>query len=157
MKVSFWRSHTAYAGARLCFLTAARESDGQIRQWNESAGEKAGGSFKTVDDRIHIVQRFSRHLRSLNIQNQRVEQIKVRHIACYIQARLAQEIGKRTLQNEMAALRGVLQQAGRKQVAEHQRLTNKALGLSGASRNGTRVEWGANRPCDILISNECVR
>ena len=57
----------------------------------------------------------------------------------------------------MAALRGVLQQAGRKQVAEHQRLTNKALGLSGASRNGTRVEWGANRPCDILISNECVR
>lgn len=90
-----------------------------------------------MDDRIHIVQRFSRHLRSLNIQIQRVEQIKVRHIECYIQARLAQEIGKRTLQNEMAALRGVLQQAGRKQVAEHERLTNKSLGLAGASRNGT--------------------
>ncbi|EBO7883947.1 DNA-binding protein [Salmonella enterica] len=99
--------------------------------------KKAGGSFKTVDDRIHIVQRFSHHLRSLNIQIQRVEQIKVRHIECYIQARLAQEIGKRTLQNEMAALRGVLQQAGRKQVAEHERLTNKALGLAGALRNGT--------------------
>ncbi|EBB0201849.1 DNA-binding protein [Salmonella enterica] len=99
--------------------------------------KKAGGSFKTVDDRIHIVQRFSHHLRSLNIQIQRVEQIKVRHIECYIQARLAQEIGKRTLQNEMAALCGVLQQAGRKQVAEHERLTNKALGLAGASRNGT--------------------
>ncbi|EGW1037827.1 DNA-binding protein [Salmonella enterica] len=99
--------------------------------------KKAGGSFKTVDDSIHIVQRFSHHLRSLNIQIQRVEQIKVRHIECYIQARLAQEIGKRTLQNEMAALRGVLQQAGRKQVAEHERLTNKALGLAGASRNGT--------------------
>lgn len=66
-----------------------------------------------------------------------MEQIKVRHIECYIQARLAQEIGKRTLQNEMAALRGVLQQAGRKQVAEHERLTNKSLGLAGASRNGT--------------------
>ncbi|AYL72258.1 integrase domain-containing protein [Citrobacter freundii] len=99
--------------------------------------KKAGGSFKTVDDRIHIVQRFSRYLRSLNIQIQRVEQIKVRHIECYVQARLAQEIGKRTLQNEMAALRGVLQQAGRKQVAEHERLTNKSLGLAGASRNGT--------------------
>lgn len=90
-----------------------------------------------MDDRIHIVQRFSRHLRSLNIQIQRVEQVKVRHIECYIQARQAQEIGKRTLQNEMAALRGVLQQAGRKQVAEHSRLTNKSLGLAGASRNGT--------------------
>lgn len=103
----------------------------------KALAKKAGGSFKTVDDRIHIVQRFSRHLRSLNIQIQRVEQVKVRHIECYIQARLAQEIGKRTLQNEMTALRGVLQQAGRKQVAEHERLTNKSLGLAGASRNGT--------------------
>lgn len=103
----------------------------------KALAKKVGGSFKTVDDRIHIVQRFGRYLRSLNIQIQRVEQIKVRHIECYVQARLAQEIGKRTLQNEMAALRGVLQQAGRKQVAEHERLTNKALGLAGASRNGT--------------------
>ncbi|MRT58392.1 tyrosine-type recombinase/integrase [Enterobacteriaceae bacterium RIT693] len=103
----------------------------------KALAKKVGGSFKTVDDRIHIVQRFSRHLRALNIQIQRVEQVKVRHIECYIQARLAQEIGKRTLQNEMAALRGVLQQAGRKQVAEHERLTNQSLVLAGASRNGT--------------------
>jgi hypothetical protein len=103
----------------------------------KALSKKAGGSFKTVDDRIHIMQRFSRHLRTLNIQIQRVEQIRVRHIECYIQTRLAQEIGKRTLQNEMAALRGVLQQAGRKQVAEHERLTNKSLGVAGASRNGT--------------------
>ncbi|EAW0635258.1 integrase domain-containing protein [Salmonella enterica] len=110
---------------------------GKLGSEMKALAKKAGGSFKTVDDRIHIVQRFSRHLRSLNIQIQRVEQIKVRHIECYVQARLAQEIGKRTLQNEMAALRGVLQQAGRKQVAEHERLTNKSLGLAGASRNGT--------------------
>ncbi|MCR5944919.1 DNA-binding protein [Salmonella enterica subsp. houtenae] len=103
----------------------------------KALAKKAGGSFKTVDGRIHIVQRFSRHLRELNIQIQRVAQIKVRHIECYIQARLTQQIGKRTLQNEMAALRGILQQAGRKQVAEHERLTNKALGLAGATRNGT--------------------
>lgn len=110
---------------------------GKLVSEMKALAKKAGGSFKTVDDRIHIVQRFSRHLRSLNIQIQRVEQIKVRHIECYVQARLAQDIGKRTLQNEMAALRGVLQQAGRRQVAGHERLTNKALGLAGASRNGT--------------------
>ena len=57
----------------------------------KALAKRAGGSFKTVDDRIHIVQRFSRHLRSQNIQIQRVEQIKVRHIECYIQARLAQD------------------------------------------------------------------
>ncbi|ASO09167.1 hypothetical protein LFZ92_04030 [Salmonella enterica subsp. salamae serovar 57:z29:z42] len=32
VKVSFWRSHKAYAGARLCFLTATRGSYGQIRR-----------------------------------------------------------------------------------------------------------------------------
>lgn len=67
-----------------------------------------------------------------------MEQIKVRHIESYIHERLAQGISKRTLQNEMASLRVVLQQAGRKQIAEHERLTNKSLGLSGASRSGTR-------------------
>lgn len=104
----------------------------------KALAKHCGGSHKTVNDRIHIVQRFDRHLRALNVQIQRVAQIKVRHIESYIHERLAQGIGKRTLQNEMASLRTVLQQAGRKQVAEHERLTNKSLGLSSASRNGTR-------------------
>ncbi|MBN4742680.1 integrase domain-containing protein, partial [Escherichia coli] len=60
------------------------------------------------------------------------------HIECYIEERLEQDIGLRTLQNDMAALQAVLRQAGRRQVVEHPRLTNKALGVSGASRNGTR-------------------
>lgn len=98
----------------------------------KALAKKAGGSFKTVDARIHITRRFSQHLRALNIQIQRVEQIKVRHIECYIRERLEQEIGLRTLQNEMAALRAVLRQAGRRQVVEHPRLTNKALGLAAA-------------------------
>jgi site-specific recombinase XerD len=110
---------------------------GKLGSEMKALAKKAGGSYKTVDGRIHIVQRFSRHLRELNIQIQRVAQIKVRHIECYIQARLAQGIAERTLQNEMASLRKVLQQAERRQVVEHPRLTNKALGLAGASRNGT--------------------
>ena len=54
----------------------------------KALAKKAGGSFKTVNDRIHITKRFSEHLRALNIQIQRVEQIKVRHIECYIEERL---------------------------------------------------------------------
>ncbi|EBA4498577.1 DNA-binding protein [Salmonella enterica] len=104
----------------------------------KALAKHCGGSHKTVNDRIHIVQRFEQHLRALNVQIQRVAQVKVRHIENYIHERLAQGIGKRTLQNEMASLRIVLQQAGRKQIAEHERLTNKSLGLSGASRNSTR-------------------
>ncbi|AHG09274.1 DNA-binding prophage protein [Escherichia coli O145:H28 str. RM12761] len=37
-----------------------------------------------------------------------MQQIKVRHIECYIEERLEQDIGLRTLQNGMAALRTVL-------------------------------------------------
>lgn len=136
-------------GQIVLFIKLQGVAMGKLGGEMKALAKKAGGSYKTVDDRIHIVQRFSRHLRSLNIQIQRVEQIKVRHIECYIQARLAQEIGKRTLQNEMAALRGVLQQAGRKQVAEHERLTNKSLGLAGASRNGTK----GHRPRENVIQD----
>ena len=100
--------------------------------------KKAGGSHKTVHDRIQTVRSFSQQLKTMNIQLQRVAQIKVRHIESYTEARLAQGVAKRTLQNEMAALRSVLHQAGRPQVAEHERLTNHALGLSGASRSGTK-------------------
>ena len=89
--------------------------------------KKAGGSFKTVNDRIHITKRFSEHLRALNIQIQRVEQIKVRHIECYIEERLELDIGLRTLQNEMAALRAVLRQAGRRQVMEKARTQDAGL------------------------------
>ncbi|HAF7242130.1 TPA: DNA-binding protein, partial [Salmonella enterica subsp. enterica serovar Agona] len=116
----------------------------------KALAKHCGGSHKTVNDRIHIVQRFDQHLRALNVQIQRVEQIKVRHIESYIHERLAQGIGKRTLQNEMASLRVVLQQAGRKQVAEHERLTNKSLGISGASRSGTRQAITPDRYRHVL-------
>ncbi|EAU6965387.1 site-specific integrase [Salmonella enterica] len=123
---------------------------GKLGREMKALAKKAGGSYQTVDNHIHIVQRFSKHLRALNIQIQRVAQIKVRHIECYIQARLAQQIGKRTLQNERAALRSVLQLAGRGQVVEHERLTNKSLGLAGASRNGTNRAITPEYYCKVL-------
>lgn len=55
----------------------------------KALAKHCGGSHKMVNDRIHIVQRFDQHLRALNVQIQRVEQIKVRHIESYIHERLA--------------------------------------------------------------------
>ncbi|EOF5329675.1 phage integrase N-terminal domain-containing protein, partial [Salmonella enterica] len=49
----------------------------------KALAKHCGGSHKTVNDRIHIVQRFDHHLRALNVQIQRVAQIKVRHIESY--------------------------------------------------------------------------
>ncbi|EGQ63891.1 DNA-binding prophage protein, partial [Acidithiobacillus sp. GGI-221] len=52
------------------------------------------------------------------------------------------ELKQRTLQNTMAALRTVLTAAVRGPFAEHRDLSNAALGLSGASRDGTHKAVG---------------
>ncbi|EKN3608789.1 integrase domain-containing protein [Yersinia enterocolitica] len=71
-------------------------------------------------------------------------------MAIYINSRLAENISKRTLQNEMAAIRAVLRLAGKTFMANpiHEKLSNDALGISGASRDGTKVAI----PADIYES-----
>lgn len=102
---------------------------------------QAGGSFKTVADRSRIAEQFSARMLALNIQIRNVNNIKTNHIELYIKSRLSESISKRTLQNEMSAIRGILSAAGRTKLADptHDRLNNHTLGLSGASRDGTKV------------------
>lgn len=111
---------------------------GILTQEMKKLAQQAGGSHKTVHDRMALVQRFCERLVGQNVQIRRVEQLKSRHIEEYVRARLAQDITKRSLQNEMAAVRCILKQAGRDKLAQSGRLSNRALGLSGASRNGTK-------------------
>lgn len=99
---------------------------------------QAGGSYKTVHDRTGMARRFVQHLRALNIQSRCVNQIKAKHIESYIEASKAEGISARSLQNEMTAIRTVLHQAGRDRLADDSRLSNASLGISGASRMGTK-------------------
>jgi integrase len=66
-------------------------------------------------------------------------QIKVKHIEAYVAHRLEEGLSLRSLQNEMAAIRSVLIESGREQFVNQDRLSNKNLGLSGASRQGTKT------------------
>ncbi|AUG99127.1 DNA-binding protein [Prodigiosinella confusarubida] len=100
--------------------------------------KQAGGSYKTVHDRIRIMDRLCRHLLALNIQVRDIKYLKTRHIESYVAERLSKCIAVRTLHNEMAALRAVLRQGGREKLVASERLTNKTLGLGGASRAGTK-------------------
>lgn len=98
------------------------------------------GSFKTVADRSRIAERFSERLAKLNIQIRDAKHIKTVHIQKYIQSRQTEKISNRTLQNEMAAVRSIMSVAGRNKLAnpQHELLSNKALGISGASRDGAK-------------------
>lgn len=113
--------------------------------------KQAGGSHKTVHDRIALAQRFGERLTGeQNVQIRRVGHLKTRHIQRYIRERLAQGIARRSLQNEMAAIRCLLKQAGRDRLADSEQLSNRALGLSGASRHGTRLAITPEYYRDVL-------
>lgn len=105
----------------------------------------AGGSFKTVHDRLRIAGRLSQHLHKLNIQIQDLQHLKSSHIESYVMARRETGITPRTLQNEMAALRTILAQSGRQKFAQSERISNKALGLGNASRAGTHLPLTSER------------
>nr|WP_113867433.1 integrase domain-containing protein [Brenneria salicis]NMN92003.1 site-specific recombinase XerD [Brenneria salicis ATCC 15712 = DSM 30166]RBP61312.1 site-specific recombinase XerD [Brenneria salicis ATCC 15712 = DSM 30166]RLM30310.1 DNA-binding protein [Brenneria salicis ATCC 15712 = DSM 30166] len=123
---------------------------GILEQEMKTLARQAGGSHKTVHDRMALAQRFCERLLGQNVQIRRVEQLKARHIESYIRERLEQGIKKRSLQNEMAALRCLLKQAGSDRLATSERLSNKSLGLSGASRNGTRQAITAEHYRQVL-------
>lgn len=111
---------------------------GMLMQEMSRLARQAGGSNKTVHDRMALAQRFCERLVVVqNIQIRQVAQLKARHIEDYIRERLQQGIARRSLQNEMAAIRSLLVQAGRNKLANSERISNRALGLAGAPRTGT--------------------
>ncbi|QQG29342.1 integrase domain-containing protein [Pectobacterium carotovorum] len=100
-----------------------------------------GGSFKTLNDRMKIADRFAERLKRLNVQIRDAKNIKPRHIEMYIRSRQEEKISIRTLQNEMSAIRSILRAAGKTIMAnpENEKLSNQALGISGVSRDGSKV------------------
>lgn len=110
-----------------------------LKQELSEFAHRAGGGNKTRADRQKIVRHFADLLHhKMNIQVRTVLQVKVKHIEMYIAFRLSKGISRRTLQNEMAAIRKVLKEAGREDFVGHERLSNKALGLAGESRAGSK-------------------
>ncbi|EAO2687073.1 DNA-binding protein [Salmonella enterica] len=102
---------------------------------------RAGGSYNTVAERTRIAQQFLQHLNQTGIKLRQVDSLKARYVESYIRQRLEDGIGKRTLQNEMSAIRAILSEAGKHKLAapQNERLNNRTLGLSGASRDGTKT------------------
>ncbi|WP_337022146.1 integrase domain-containing protein [Pantoea anthophila] len=127
---------------------------GKLGKQLVTLARQGGGSFKTVSDRSKIASRFSERLATLNIQIRDVSHIKTKHIENYIRSRQDENISSRTLQNEMAALRSILSQGGRNVLANpaHEKLSNQALNISGASREGTKVAISDERLREIVIT-----
>lgn len=113
---------------------------------------KGGGGFKKQHDYSRIMHRFAERLAALNIQITAASHLKIRHVELYMQSRAADNVSCRTRQNEMSAIRSMLHEAGKYTMAdpEHERLSNKALGISGASRMGTKKSVTEERYLQVL-------
>ena len=111
---------------------------------------KEKGSFKKLSDYTRIMHRFAETLARMNVQISSAAQLKVRHIELYMNSRT--DVSKRTRENEMSAIRAVLRQVGKNKLADpsHPRLSNKALGISGGSRKGTKSLITDDRFREIL-------
>lgn len=102
-----------------------------------AAARAAGGSHKTVQNRVGAAERFADWLKSQNIQIRKIDQIKTAHLVQHIEAARARGLSVRTLQQEASMLRTTVRAAGRDRLASN--LDNKDLGIAGASRDGTRI------------------
>lgn len=114
---------------------------------------KGSGSYKTLDARKQIARRLVTYFhKKLNIQIRDSSQIKISQIERYIQARKADGVSARTLQNEMSAIRRLLEEAGRDRLLAEQRISNKALGIANAPRDGKKNAIAEDKYLQLLLS-----
>ncbi|MEL7631343.1 integrase domain-containing protein [Pectobacterium aroidearum] len=118
----------------------ARSKVEQFRRDFITMARDASGGYATTADRMRIARYFLDYLKNSGIKLRHTDSVKTRHLVGYFQSRKEQGISVRTIHNERSAIRGILHQAGRYKLADpnNELLSNKALGLTAASRMGTK-------------------
>ena len=110
-----------------------------------AASRKISGSHKSRHDRNVHLKRFSAFLLENNINIEKVEHIRSKHIRMFIQSLIDKQLGKRTICNVMANIRSALRAANRRQLADFPELSNETLGIGGGSRKGTKEPISTDR------------
>lgn len=109
-----------------------------IKREIEYVNRVTGGSTFTLVARDTALRHtFDVWRRELNLQIRSFRDLKTSQVEAFV--RHEQEAGKsiRSIQNDLAHLRSALRAFGREQFANSTQMSNKALGVSGASRDGT--------------------
>lgn len=102
------------------------------------ATRKAGGSTLTKDNRSAALNKFFDVMQKpLNIQVRSFSTLKTRQVLAYVDYLKQEGLKTRSIQNILAHIRQALKAVGRGHFADSAHMSNKALGVSGASRDGT--------------------
>lgn len=108
------------------------------------------GGHATHAARLSFADRFAQAMRVANIQIKSLDHLKAGHIRSFVEARQAQGVDTRTVVNDLAHLRVLLREAGREAYADRPELSNAALGLERASREGTKEAIPVERLADAV-------
>lgn len=108
----------------------------RARNSAKQAAIRASGSHLTRRNRAAICDDVIIVLYDLGYQVEGVQSLRVEHIVKYIEYKKG-TVSVRTLQNKMSAIRVTLRQAGRVGLANHESISNRTLGIDGASHAGT--------------------
>jgi hypothetical protein len=98
---------------------------------------KMGGSTLTKEARNHSLEHLNKTLNADNFSVPSLSVLKAKHVERYIEIQKEKGVSDRTLQNRMTHIRTTLKEIGRHQLADHDRLSSKGLGIDGANRDGT--------------------
>ena len=104
----------------------------------EGVGKKLGGSSGTRDARDVTFKAFAQAMKDTKHEIRSAEQIGGRHLVAYVAARKDAGIANRTICNEMSHIRKTLTAIGKAGLAKRPEYSNKALGIAGGSRTGTK-------------------
>jgi hypothetical protein len=107
----------------------------EISLINRNAG---GGTLTKVQRATTIRNAFEIFRKELNVQIKTMADLKISHVVKLVEHYKAAGKSTRTMQVYMSAIRTALRAHGRK-LAVDERISNKALGIDGASRAGTKV------------------
>lgn len=104
----------------------------------ERVGRKLGGGSLTRDARDVTFTAFAQAMNDKKYEIRSAQQIGGRHLVAYVAVRKEGGISNRTICNEMSHIRKVLVAIGKAGLAKRPEYSNKALGIAGGSRKGTK-------------------
>lgn len=117
----------------------------------KSVISKMGGSHLTQEAQTRTAEMFVEKIHDGGFTNVRdASDIKGAQLRYYVEERAAEGASTRTLQNETAHLRTILRAAGKFAVADAPELSNRALGIAGGSRLGTKTSMTDEQLADLV-------
>lgn len=104
----------------------------------QGIGQKLGGASGTREARDVTWTAFAEAMKDKKFEIRSAEQIGGRHLVAFVAARKEAGVSNRTICNEMSHLRKALIAIGKAGLAKRPEYSNKALGIAGGSRIGTK-------------------